>query len=94
MALLAEAAAAGAGRRPGWTPAEIDTIVTVSTTGIATPALDARLMGSCRSARNVERLPVFGLGCAGGVLGLARAAAMAPPVPARACCCWWSSCAA
>ncbi len=27
--------------------------------------------------RNVERLPVFGLGCAGGVLGLARAAAMA-----------------
>jgi len=58
-------------------PVEIDAIVVVSTTGIATPSLDARLMRRMNFRRNVERLPVFGLGCAGGVLGLARAAAMA-----------------
>jgi len=31
--------------------------------------------------RDVQRLPIFGLGCAGGVLGLARAAAMARAEP-------------
>ena len=58
---------------------DIDTIVTVSTTGIAVTSLDARLMEELPARRNVQRLPVFGLGCAGGVLGLARAAACARP---------------
>ncbi len=31
--------------------------------------------------RNVQRLPIFGLGCAGGAIGLARAAAMARMKP-------------
>jgi alkylresorcinol/alkylpyrone synthase len=31
--------------------------------------------------RDLQRLPVFGLGCAGGVLGLARAAALARAAP-------------
>jgi alkylresorcinol/alkylpyrone synthase len=31
--------------------------------------------------RDLQRLPIFGLGCAGGVLGLARAAAMAQASP-------------
>ena len=31
--------------------------------------------------RTVQRLPIFGLGCAGGVLGLARAGAMAKAEP-------------
>ena len=44
---------------------DIDTIVTVSTTGIAVPALDAKLMEELPFRRNVARLPVFGLGCAG-----------------------------
>jgi alkylresorcinol/alkylpyrone synthase len=56
---------------------DIDGIVVVSTTGIATPSLDALLMERMPLRRDVWRLPVFGLGCAGGVLGLARAAAMA-----------------
>ena len=63
-------------------PAErVDTIVAVSTSGIATPSLDAHLMEELPFRRDVERLPIFGLGCAGGVLGLARAAAMARAAP-------------
>ena len=60
---------------------DIDTIVTISTSGIAVPSLDARLMEEMPFRRNVQRLPVFGLGCAGGVLGLARAAACARAEP-------------
>ena len=63
--------------RAGVKPEEIDSIVTVSTTGIATPSLDARLMERLPFRRDVERLPIFGLGCAGGALGLGRAAALA-----------------
>jgi alkylresorcinol/alkylpyrone synthase len=62
-------------------PEDIDTIVTVSTSGIATPALDARVMERLPFRRDVERLPIFGLGCAGGVQGLSRAAAMARAAP-------------
>lgn len=54
----------------------IDGLVTVSTTGIATPSLDARLMQRLPFRRDVARLPIFGLGCAGGVLGLSRAATL------------------
>ena len=60
---------------------EIDAIITVSTTGIATPSLDARIMRNLNFRSDVERTPVFGLGCAGGVLGLARAAALARAKP-------------
>ncbi|MGH6945872.1 MAG: type III polyketide synthase [Kiloniellales bacterium] len=60
---------------------EIDALVVVSTTGIATPSLDARLMDVLPFRRDVARLPIFGLGCAGGVLGLARAAALARVSP-------------
>lgn len=60
---------------------QIDAIVTVSSTGIATPALDARLMARLAFRDDVERTPIFGLGCAGGVLGLARACAMAKADP-------------
>jgi alkylresorcinol/alkylpyrone synthase len=55
----------------------VDALVTVSSTGVATPSLDARLMERLPFRRDVERLPIFGLGCAGGALGLARAAALA-----------------
>ncbi|KGM33647.1 type III polyketide synthase, partial [Inquilinus limosus] len=55
---------------------EVDAIVTICSTGIATPSLDARLMERLPFRPDTVRLPVFGLGCAGGVLGLARAAAL------------------
>src|SRR5690606_30808840 len=56
---------------------EVDAVVTVSTTGVATPSLDARLFGRLPFRAETARLPVFGLGCAGGVNGMARAAEMA-----------------
>jgi len=62
-------------------PAEIDAVVVVSTTGIATPSLDAVLMGRLGLRSDVKRLPIFGLGCAGGALGLARAADLARAAP-------------
>lgn len=63
------------------TPDAVDAVVTVSTTGICTPSLDALLMEELGMRPDVVRLPVFGLGCAGGVLGLARAAALAAAMP-------------
>jgi alkylresorcinol/alkylpyrone synthase len=62
-------------------PADIDEIVCVSTTGIATPSLDAMAMGRLGLRPDVRRLPIFGLGCGGGVIGLARAADLARARP-------------
>ena len=61
---------------------EIEAIVTVSTTGLAVPSLDAILANRLGLSATVERLPIFGLGCAGGVSGLARAARLAQSLPA------------
>ncbi|SDF74219.1 alkylresorcinol/alkylpyrone synthase [Limimonas halophila] len=80
---LIETAAKRALADAGLGAGEIDAIAVVSTTGIATPSLDARLMNRLAFRPDVECLPVFGLGCAGGVLGLGRAAALARAVPAR-----------
>jgi len=68
----------------GVTVGELGGIVTVSTTGIATPSLDALLIERLRLPRKLARLPIFGLGCAGGVIGLARAAEMAMALPGKA----------
>lgn len=59
----------------------IDQFVTVSSTGIATPSLDALLMERLPFRDDCRRLPVFGLGCAGGVLGLSRGAQLASAEP-------------
>ncbi|MGJ5204042.1 type III polyketide synthase [Bradyrhizobium sp. HKCCYLR20261] len=60
---------------------EIDTIVSVSSTGIATPTLEARVAGRMGFRSDVSRVPVFGLGCAGGVSGLSIAARLAQARP-------------
>ena len=65
----------------GITAAEVDTVVTVSSTGIATPSLEARVAEQAGFRVNVERVPVFGLGCAGGVSGLAIASRLAQSRP-------------
>jgi alkylresorcinol/alkylpyrone synthase len=67
--------------KAGLEPSDIDGVVTVSTTGIATPSLDARNGPALGLRPEVRRVPIFGLGCAGGVTGLAAAARMASAEP-------------
>ncbi len=62
-------------------PRDIAAVVVVSTTGIATPSLDALLMNRLGLSSEILRLPIFGLGCAGGVVGLSHAAALARTLP-------------
>ena len=74
-------AASAAIEQAGLAPDEIDGVVTVSTTGIATPSLEARVGPQLGLRKDVRRVPVFGLGCAGGVSGLATASRMAIAEP-------------
>jgi alkylresorcinol/alkylpyrone synthase len=60
---------------------DIDTVITISTTGIATPSLDARVLPGLGFRPDVRRVPVFGVGCAGGVTGLSLAARLAAAEP-------------
>jgi alkylresorcinol/alkylpyrone synthase len=62
---------------------DVDAIVAVSTSGIATPTIDALLIERLNMRRDIRRLPIFGLGCAGGVLGFSRAAEMARAIPGQ-----------
>ncbi len=71
---LSLAAARQALARANLAPEAVDLVVFVSTTGLATPSLDARLIECLGMRRTTRRLPIWGLGCAGGVAGLARAA--------------------
>ncbi len=67
----------GRARRGGLRGSDVDVIVTVSSTGIATPSLEARAMGRLGFRPDAPRVPVFGLGCAGGATGLALAGKLA-----------------
>ncbi|MGZ3944005.1 MAG: type III polyketide synthase [Mucilaginibacter sp.] len=60
---------------------DITDIVFVSTTGLATPSMDALIINQMRLDPHINRLPIFGLGCAGGVSGMARANAIATANP-------------
>jgi len=60
---------------------EVDVVVTVSSTGIATPSLEARAAKAMGFRDDIQRVPVFGLGCAGGVSGLAIASRLAKAQP-------------
>ena len=78
---LLERVAAQAVAEAGLSLRDIDAIVTNTITGLAIPSLEARLMNRLAFRPNVERLPIFGLGCGGGVAGLSRAARMAQARP-------------
>ncbi|MFC7703573.1 type III polyketide synthase [Plastorhodobacter daqingensis] len=82
---LAETAALAALRDAGLAPEDIDVLVFVSSTGIATPSIEARLMNRIGFRPDVARLPIFGLGCAGGAMGLARAGQMVAGRPGARC---------
>ena len=60
---------------------DVDAVVTVSSTGIATPSLEARVARRMGFRSDVMRVPVFGLGCAGGVSGLSIASRLAQARP-------------
>jgi alkylresorcinol/alkylpyrone synthase len=53
-------------------PKEVDAIVTVSSTGVAVPTIDARMFSRLGLRPDVKRIPLFGLGCVAGAAGLAR----------------------
>jgi alkylresorcinol/alkylpyrone synthase len=74
-------AASQALERAGLAGADVDTVVTVSSTGISTPSLEARALGRLGFREDVARVPVFGLGCAGGVTGLSIAGRLAKAQP-------------
>ncbi len=65
----------------GLDASQIDTIVMISSTGIATPTIEARVMSELGFRDDVNRVPVFGLGCAGGIAGLSLAARLAAAQP-------------
>jgi alkylresorcinol/alkylpyrone synthase len=62
-------------------PSEIDIFIFVTSTGIATPSIDAYLFNLLAMKNGVIRLPLWGLGCAGGVSGIARARELALAYP-------------
>jgi len=68
-------------RQAGLEARDVDCIVTVSSTGFATPSLDAQLAGTLGFRADIERVPVFGLGCAAGVSGFAIASRLARSRP-------------
>ena len=78
--LFVEAATAAI-EKAGLNPDQIDGVVTVTTTGIATPSLEARAASRIGLRDDVRRVPIFGLGCAGGVSGLSTAARLAAAEP-------------
>lgn len=54
-------------------PSEIDAIFYISSSGIATPSIEARIMNLLPFSDDTKRIPIWGLGCAGGAAGLSRA---------------------
>jgi alkylresorcinol/alkylpyrone synthase len=60
--------------KAGLSPADVDALIFVTVTGVATPSIDARLMNRLGLPPRVKRMPIFGLGCVAGAAGIARAA--------------------
>jgi alkylresorcinol/alkylpyrone synthase len=80
LALLEEVAVKAISEA-GLSVTDIDMIVLNTITGLSIPSLDAKLINRLSFRPTVERLPIFGLGCGGGVGGLARAAQLARGTP-------------
>ena len=54
-------------------PSEVDAIFFISSSGISTPSIEARIMNLIPFRDDTKRIPIWGLGCAGGAAGLSRA---------------------
>ena len=79
--VLLEEVALAAIARAGLGLGDIRALVVDTITGLAIPSLDAKLMNRLNFPSSVERSPIFGLGCGGGVAGLSRAARLAQAMP-------------
>ncbi len=60
--------------RAGVVAKDIDLVVSTTVTGVAAPSLDARLMPLLDLRPDVKRMPLVGLGCVAGAIGVARVA--------------------
>ncbi len=64
-------------QKAGVAKENITDIIFVSTTGLATPSIDAQIINQMHLNPHINRLPLWGLGCAGGVSGMAKANTLA-----------------
>jgi alkylresorcinol/alkylpyrone synthase len=60
---------------------DITDLLFVSTTGLATPSIDALIINKLRLNQHINRIPIWGLGCGGGVSGMAKANTLAKANP-------------
>lgn len=68
----------------GLKPRDIHHIIFVSSTGLSTPSIDARLFNILKFDSHIRRTPIWGLGCAGGAAGLSRALEYTTAMPGHA----------
>jgi len=68
-------------RKAGIDKQDITDILFVSTTGLATPSIDALVINKMRLNPHINRMPIWGLGCGGGVSGMAKACMAAKANP-------------
>jgi alkylresorcinol/alkylpyrone synthase len=81
--VLGERAARAALEMAGLRPVDVDRFWFSTTTGLATPSLDALLCHRMGFRPDVVRQPLFGIGCAGGAAALARASMALLAAPSR-----------
>lgn len=67
---LTEQVSNNALEKAGLSPADIDVILFVSTTGTMTPSIPSQMIAQMGFRSSTQTVPVFGYGCAGGILGL------------------------
>ena len=63
---------------------ELSAIFFTTVTGVASPSIEAKIINCLRLSPNVKRIPIFGLGCAAGAAGIARAADYVRAFPTQA----------
>lgn len=71
---LGEAAVRKALAQAGLAPADVGHFYFVTVTGLSVPSLEARIANRLGMPHELRRTPIFGLGCAAGAGGTARAA--------------------
>ena len=64
---------------------DINCVILISSTGIITPTLDAILFNELGFSEHIKRIPIWGLGCAGGAAGISRASEYVKAYPENNC---------